>query len=230
MKTHIPKNLGTNHFDCLSRQLGVTLIELMISMLIGIFLIGGLYTVFEKTKSSYRYQNGLVQIQEQGRFAITFLTQSLRIAGYPSDDAPTGNKIEGADGTTDTVAIRLRNDVNCQDAATAGIAQNNFRINNGNLECSGDNITWDIYVENIEDMQIMYGEDSDADGVANRYVTATDGPTWNNVVTARVSLLVRSSDFAAGRPEDYFDLNGNTVAAADERLRRTFVTTILLRN
>ena len=213
-----------------SRQRGVTLVELMIAMLVGLFLMGGVLMVFERTKQAYRYQNGLAQVQEQGRFAIAFLTQSLRVAGFPGDNPPAGNKIEGVDGATDSVTVRLRDNRDCRDIATAGVAVNRFRINANNLECSGDGITWDVYVQNVEDMQILYGEDLDADGVANRYVTATEGPTWANVVTARVSLLARSTDFAAVLPEDHVNLNGNIVAAQDNRLRRSFATTITLRN
>ncbi len=213
-----------------SRQRGVTLVELMIAMLVGLFLMGGMLVVFDKTKQAYRYQNGLAEVQEQGRFAIAFLTQSLRVAGFPGDNPPAGNKIQGTDGATDAVTVRLRDNRDCRDIATAGVAVNRFRINASNLECSGDGITWDVYVQNVEDMQILYGEDLDADGVANRYVTATEGPTWANVVTARVSLLARSTDFAASRPEDHVNLNGNIVAAQDNRLRRSFSTTITLRN
>ena len=213
-----------------SRQRGVTLVELMIAMLVGLFLMGGMLLVFEKTKQAYRYQNGLAEVQEQGRFAIAFLTQSLRVAGFPGDDPPAGNKIQGTDGATDTVTVRLRDNRDCRDIATAGVVVNRFRINANNLECSGDGITWDIYVQNVEDMQILYGVDLDADGVANRYVTATTGPAWANVVSARVSLLARSTDFAATVPEDHVNLNGNIVAAQDNRLRRSFSTTITLRN
>ncbi len=213
-----------------SRQRGVTLVELMIAMLVGLFLMGGMLMVFDRTKQAYRYQNGLAEVQEQGRFAIAFLTQSLRVAGFPADNPPAGNKIQGTDGATDAVTVRLRDNRDCRDIATAGVAVNRFRINASNLECSGDGITWDIYVQNVEDMQILYGEDLDADGVANRYVTATEGPTWANVVTARVSLLARSTDFAASVPEDHVNLSGNIVAAADNRLRRSFSTTISLRN
>ena len=180
-----------------SRQRGVTLVELMIAMLVGLFLMGGVFFVFERTKQTYRYQNGLSQVQEQGRFAIGFLTTSLRVAGFPGDNPPAGNKIQGTDGATDTVTIRLTDNLDCRDVATGGVAVNQFRINNSNLECSGDGATWDIFVQNVEDMQILYGEDLDADGVANRYLTATQGPTWNNVVSARVSLLLRSTDNAA---------------------------------
>jgi hypothetical protein len=152
------------------------------------------------------------------------------MAGFPGDNAPPGNKIEGTDGPTDTVIVRYRNDVDCRDIATAGIAINRFRINAGNLECSGDGIDWDIYVRNVENMQILYGEDLDNDGLANRYVTATAGPDWSNVVVARVSLMVRSTDYAASQSEEYEDLSGNRVAPVDHRLRKSFGTTITLRN
>ncbi len=225
-----PTTLHDMHTGPNSRQRGVTLVELMIAMLVGLFLMGGMLMVFDRTKQAYRYQNGLAQVQEQGRFAIAFLTQSLRVAGFPGDNMPPGNKIEGIDGLTDTVTVRLRDNRDCRDVATAGVAVNRFRINANNLECSGDGITWDVYVQNVEDLQILYGEDLTADGVANRYVTATQAPAWANVVTARVSLLARSADRAAVWPEDHVNLNGNIVAADDNRLRRTFSTTITLRN
>jgi len=205
-------------------------VELMIAMTLGLFLVSSVYFVYGKSKQAYRYQTALAQVQEQGRYATDILTQSLRIAGFPGDDAPAGNKIEGTDGATDTVIIRYRNNIDCRDVATGGVAINRFRINAGDLECSGDGIAWDTFVRNVEDMQVLYGEDLDNDGLANRYVTATAGPDWGNVVAARVSLLVRSTDNATAQSESYRDLLGNTVAALDKRLRKSFVTTIALRN
>jgi len=212
------------------RQGGVTLVELIISMLLGLLLVSGMYIVYGKSRQTYLYQNGLAQVQEHGRYATDVLTRGLRIAGFPGDNMPPGNKIEGADGQTDSVTVRYRNDVDCRDVATGGVATNRFRINGGNLECSGDGVQWDVYVENVEDMQILYGEDLDDDGFANRYVTATDAPDWANVVAARVSVIVRSTDNSAAVPESYMNLKGGRVMADDRRVRRAFVTTIALRN
>ncbi len=230
MTNKTPTTLQEMHAGLNSRQHGFTVVELLIAMLLGVFLLSSVYLMYFKSKQAYRYLNGLAQVQEQGRFATNFLTMNLRTAGFPGDDMPPGNKIDGADGATDTVTVRLRDDLDCRDVATVGVAVNRFRINASNLECSGDGITWDVYVRNVEDMQILYGEDLDADGQANRYLTATEGPDWANVVVARVSLLVRSTDFATVRSEEYQDLTGITVAALDKRLRRAFVTTIALRN
>ncbi|MDT8372197.1 MAG: PilW family protein, partial [Gammaproteobacteria bacterium] len=50
-------------------------------------------------------------------------------------------------------------------------------------------------IEGIENMQILYGEDTDADNTANYYVPAgTGGLNMNQVVSIRISLLVRSMD------------------------------------
>lgn len=63
-------------------QKGMTLIEIMIAMLIGVFLIGGVLQIFIGTKQSYRMQEGLSRLQENGRFAMDFLTKDIRMAGY----------------------------------------------------------------------------------------------------------------------------------------------------
>jgi len=64
------------------QQRGMTLIEIMISLLIGAFLIGGIIQIFVNTKQTYRMQENLSRMQENGRFAMEFLTKDIRIAGY----------------------------------------------------------------------------------------------------------------------------------------------------
>ncbi|HEV2623183.1 MAG TPA: PilW family protein [Frateuria sp.] len=59
---------------------GVTLIELMVAMVLGLLVAAGIVTVFLSTSSSNRAQNQLAQLQEDGRFAITRITQDLRHA------------------------------------------------------------------------------------------------------------------------------------------------------
>jgi type IV pilus assembly protein PilW len=88
-------------------------------------------------------------------------------------------------------------------------------------------------VEGIEDMQILYGADTDTtpDGTANYYVPAgTAGLDLNKVVSIRVSVLVRSmNDKLAAKPLTY-TYNGETVTPTDRRIRRVFTSTIALRN
>jgi len=81
----------------------------------------------------------------------------------------------------------------------------------------------------VENMQVLYGEDIDNDGVANRYVTANNIGNLNNVVSTRISLLIRSQDNIASTEQTYA-YNGEDVEANDLRVRRIFNTTIKIRN
>src|ERR1700761_1315803 len=61
-------------------QSGVSLIELMVAMVLGLIVAGGIVTVFISTSSSNRVQTQLAHLQEEGRFAITHMTQDLSLA------------------------------------------------------------------------------------------------------------------------------------------------------
>jgi type IV pilus assembly protein PilW len=69
-------------FRANSSQRGFTLIELMIAMLIGVFLMAGVIQIFLSAKQAYRLQENLSRLQENGRFAMDFLTKDIRMAGY----------------------------------------------------------------------------------------------------------------------------------------------------
>jgi type IV pilus assembly protein PilW len=77
-------------------------------------------------------------------------------------------------------------------------------------------------VEGVEDMQILYGEDSiDGDESADRYLPAgTAGLDMDRVVSIRITLTIRSA-------EDNVNINQNN---GDYRLRRTFTSTTTIRN
>lgn len=64
------------------RNAGLTLIELMISMAVSLFIIGAvLYVVFD-SRTSYRYNEAVSRVQENGRVATQILAHELRMAGY----------------------------------------------------------------------------------------------------------------------------------------------------
>ena len=64
------------------KQSGFTLLEMMVAMALGIFLIGGLLQVFVSSKSMSRLETSLSRTQEIGRYAIDTLGRELRMAGY----------------------------------------------------------------------------------------------------------------------------------------------------
>lgn len=65
-----------------ARQRGVSLVELMIAVVLALLLMAGVFSVYLSTKTTYRFQRGVSEIQENGRFANYFLTKEVRNAGY----------------------------------------------------------------------------------------------------------------------------------------------------
>lgn len=89
-------------------------------------------------------------------------------------------------------------------------------------------------VEGVENMQILYGEDTDDDRLVDIYRTSDTVVSWADVVAARVGLLLRTVE--SGRQENdtaIYDVLGTNVtppAVDARRHRRVFTTTIALRN
>lgn len=67
---------------CTRRQRGLSLIEMMVAILIALFLIGGIIVVEQGVNLSYSQQNGLSQLQDEQRFAMSVLTSVIGSAGY----------------------------------------------------------------------------------------------------------------------------------------------------
>lgn len=87
-------------------------------------------------------------------------------------------------------------------------------------------------VEGVENFQVMYGVDVNADGSADTYATAKqiDSVNWENVVSVRIFLMVGSidDDVVSGSLPIFF--NGATHTPTDRRVRQAFTRTINLRN
>ena len=64
------------------RQRGVTLVELLIAMVLGLVLVGGTIQVFTGNRATYAFTDGLSRIQENARFALDQITYVSRMAGY----------------------------------------------------------------------------------------------------------------------------------------------------
>ncbi|MEM1437407.1 MAG: PilW family protein [Pseudomonadota bacterium] len=65
-----------------SKQSGYTLIELLIALTIGAFLIGGILQLYVGSKKSYTTQQSLTELQEVGRFSLNMMVRDIRLAGF----------------------------------------------------------------------------------------------------------------------------------------------------
>ncbi|WP_288132564.1 PilW family protein [Microbulbifer sp.] len=65
-----------------SSQKGISLVELMISITIGLILMTGVVQLFLSSRATFSTQQGLARVQETGRLAMEFLAEDIRMAGY----------------------------------------------------------------------------------------------------------------------------------------------------
>ena len=103
-------------------QRGFTLVELMVTVAIALFLLAGLVTILQNVRATYANQQSLAQLQDQQRFAMTVLTDVIQAGGYFPDPLgmtpgsalyaagayQVGQAFTGTQGATDSIGVRYR--------------------------------------------------------------------------------------------------------------------------
>lgn len=79
---------------CSARQRGLSLIELMIAMTLGLFIILGVVTVYVSGARSSNVNDALARVQEAGRFGISFLSRDIRMAGFDANCPSINNLLD----------------------------------------------------------------------------------------------------------------------------------------
>jgi type IV pilus assembly protein PilW len=64
------------------RQSGVSLIELMVAMIIGLFLLLGAVTLYNQSRNTYRASEGVARLQEVARLALDVIEADVRMANF----------------------------------------------------------------------------------------------------------------------------------------------------
>lgn len=84
--------------------------------------------------------------------------------------------------------------------------------------------------DGVQNMQILYGIDTNNDGSADQYVTASNVTNWNQVVSVRIMLLLVGTEDHITSAKQSLQYNGGTFTAPDNKLYQTITTTVALRN
>ncbi len=103
-------------------QHGISLVEILVSLVISLFLLAGIVQVYVGNKSSYAFTNSISRIQENGRYAMDIMARELRMAGFfgcaifdPEDDAAldaiVNNLNKAGTGYSDDLYDFLQNDL-----------------------------------------------------------------------------------------------------------------------
>ncbi|MEX0733432.1 MAG: PilW family protein [Steroidobacteraceae bacterium] len=333
-------------------QQGLSLVELMVAMALGVLLLSGVLSIFMSSKVTYLTNEKTARLQENGRLALELMVHDLRSAGYTGcarESFFTTTLIDSADvlwnyvqpvqgfeslgdgdyapaltlvldpapiPDSDVVVVRMpvrdrpamtmRADLaNVTDnpqvlAASGPVAAGQIMVitdcqaatifqatgwgagapngsilhdaggaGPGNATADlgfqylagarllpietvtywvGDNGTgpalWrrmgddaaEMLVEGVQGLQVAYGEDTDADRVANDYFSADDIGDWDDVISVNFSLLARSEEIGPDVDGSTYQLlepalGGMTLGPYDDRRQRMlFTTTAALRN
>ncbi|QAU23319.1 prepilin-type N-terminal cleavage/methylation domain-containing protein [Dyella sp. M7H15-1] len=83
----------------LHRQRGLSLVELMIAVVLGLVVSAGIVTLFTASNNSDLARAQLERLQEEGRFAITQITNDLAMSGAQYCVGTGGNAYASAAGT-----------------------------------------------------------------------------------------------------------------------------------
>jgi type IV pilus assembly protein PilW len=231
---------------------GLGLMELLVAMVIGFVLITGLVQIAAAARSSFRLQEALAEMQENGRFGLDSLSGILRQSAY--DPQPwletaqsaifTASTSDMTSAHGDRLAIRTRSDRNCFDnfnpsLDSAGLPR--YYLRESILELNAaENLTHTCrygpeedqlvtqmnrlgLVLNVEAFQAEYAEDSDHDGEADRWVKGGGWADESRIQGLRIALLLKSSEAVVEPRSGKVEVLGESIATpADGKLRRVF--------
>ncbi len=163
---------------------GFTLIELMVTVAIALFLLGGLLTIVQNVRQTYLNQQSLAQLQDQQRFAMTVITDVIQAGGYfpnptaftPQNALPAaapyaqGQAFSGTHNVAapgDSIGIRYMTGINDGVILCTGVTNtafnpthtytNLFSVAAGQLQCQLDGAAPVALVNGVTDLQILYG-------------------------------------------------------------------------
>ncbi len=309
----------------ITKQIGLTLIEIMVAMTIGLIIMAGVMQIYVSNKQTYRVTEAMSRLQENGRFASHFIMKDIRSAGYQGckkrlymdtklavsppdyiyDPNASLSAINNSDGSetigttaisplpnTDVLTVQSAQRCGVLDAAMTSTSSNisvslSCTIKNNDYfivsDCGSSELaqvtnsdpvtspishtafiskyynagtdflkvssftyfiginasgipalmrrdnnagTIEEMVEDVEDLQFEYGEDTNGDDVPNRYVTANNVVNMQDVVSVKMTISVRTASNGMALSAS----TNPTTGATDKRIRKTFSTTIAIRN
>ncbi len=223
------------------RQQGLSLIELMIAMLLGLIVIAGLFNMYLGSSRSSQFSDGLQRMQENGRYGVSTLQRGIRLAGYSPDETIEPFDIAASDDST--LVVQMRRSFDCNGGSTAttdGIAVDTYTLDTS----SGDPLTYKLIctgntptatpmtlVEGVEAFRVLYGIDANNDDVPERYIPYDVSINALQVSSVRFALLVNSgAPIRSKTVTDNYVLLDTELSKSDRFARTVFTGTVKLRN
>jgi type IV pilus assembly protein PilW len=81
-----------------SRMGGFSIIEILVSLVISLFILAGAVTILVHSQRNYRQNDDFGRLQENARFAMEMITSDLRLAGFFGCSTKVYNHLNSTDG------------------------------------------------------------------------------------------------------------------------------------
>lgn len=239
----------------MNRVSGFSLLEWLIASALSLLIADGLMMAYLGIKTNYSREQTIIDLQDSARFAVTYLHQRIRQAGWAgcadsANPVHQAQAIQGYDSSTalpsvlqnqmlpGTDAVVINSCVDdqklSQDTQLKSIAY--YIGDTGRVNLQGQPI-WGLFqkpvdgdrdelVAGVEQMRILYGAAHSENKLT--YYTAAAVPDWQQVRGLQIDLLFNSIDAVLRQPQPYY-FNGQTIIADDLLWHQSWNTYIDLR-
>jgi len=233
-----------NNSPQISKQTGFTLVELMMTLFISIFIAGTVYIAYSGQHRTQIAQDEIIQLQQNLRAVTTLLSSEMRIANYK----PKGStQAVGLNDSTSEVnkhnfRFKWEDDANIvydityaldNDADNDGIADAPDNVGNLTRKINGG--TDETILENVVAVEFWYTLADETDNNIYDPIT-TLSPTAaeiNDIRAVTISVLARgereSTDKVQG-PSSFLTGSGAVIPTDPDYRHRILITTVKLRN
>lgn len=157
------------------KEKAYSILEIFISLVIGIIVAGAILKVFFITKVTYNFQNNFAEIQENVRFLSAYIPRIIRLAGHRTprtnieftthdnvfSNTPYIQGTNGAGKESDSITIAYQGSSDAsgkadgkvkdclnQSVKADTIVTNKFYVQNGDLKCEVNNPDAEIPIRN----------------------------------------------------------------------------------
>ncbi len=94
------------HRNFTRRPAGFSLVELLLALALGLVVVTGIVQLFVGNSQTYQVLNGQARMQENGRFALEFISRAARSAGYFGCSLDRSNYVNGLGGEWENIPDR----------------------------------------------------------------------------------------------------------------------------
>ena len=194
------------------RWKGFSLIELMVSMVIGLLLLVGLSSIYVATSQSARFQGATAKIQNNARYAFELIAMDIRMLGFTgSQDANPMNLIDMSDPDSDVcLLVDIFGTKNCTGGMGPLVGFENTNPPGTNA-CATSTSSPSCYLANTDSLAVVHVDTMNKYGISSHTAgTSFILSTWPNSDVPTEGEIFVAADYTHAAVFQISGTNPNT--------------------